>query len=142
MSSDRRRLVGLVVCVVFALVFAEVVTRTGETEIVLLGLFTLAALAANAYVFFYWFRPWRSTRQGEALMVKGWGNAILLNLGFATLAFGEDYWGRDYFRVLGLTAFTVGIAYLLVSLLTSPGAEAYPPRTWLCWLRSRFSRHN
>ena len=104
----------------------------------MLGLFASAALATNVYVVLYWFRPWRATRQGEALMVGKWGNAILLNLGLATLLFGPDYWGRDFFRVLGLTAFTAGICYLLWTLLTSPGAENYPPRScWKWWKRNR-----
>lgn len=134
MKRDRR-LIGLLACVAFALICAEVVTELGATEQVLLVLFSIATLAANLWVFFYWFRPWRATQQGEALMVKGWGNVILLDLGFATLAFGEEYPGRDFFRVLGLTAFTIGICLLLSSLITAPGGEHFPPRSW--WRRPR-----
>lgn len=129
MTTDRKKY-WLVAIVALAAVFAVVVDELGIVEKTVLALFWIATPAANLYVFFYWFRPWRSTRQGEALMVKGWGNLILLDLSLAFIIFGYDYWGRDFFRVLGMTAFTAGICYLLVSLLTSPGAREYPPFKW------------
>lgn len=128
--KNGRRVLGLWGTVLIALVLAILASTLGVTEGVLLVLFAVAAVAANLYVFFYWFRPWRSTRQGEALMVKGWGNLILLNLGLATLVLGENYPGRQFFRVLGLTAFSVGITYLLATLIFSEGAREYPPYRW------------
>jgi hypothetical protein len=127
--TDRRKY-ALWVAVVFAFIVAAVVNQLGWTDPVLLVLFAVGALATNLYVAVYWFRPWRATPQGEALMIGKWGNAILLNLGLAALVFGPNYPGRDYLRVLGLTAFTVGICYLLGSLLTATGARDFPPFRW------------
>lgn len=129
MTTSHRKY-GLFATVAVAAMLAVVVDAIGVVEQTILTLFWVATIAANLYVAVYAFRPWRSTRQGEALMLKGWGNVILLNLSMAFLLFGYDYWGRDFFRVLGMTAFTTGICYLLFTLLTSPGAREYPPFRW------------
>jgi hypothetical protein len=90
-----------------------------------------AAIPTNLYPLFYAFRPWSTTPQGRALMTKAVGNMIVIDVVLATLLFGQDYPGRDLVRVFGFGVFVVGMWYLLVSLLTSPGAVRYPPRSWL-----------
>lgn len=97
---------------------------------VMVVLFFLAFVPALGYTAFYMFRPWRSTPQGRALMVKSWGNVFLLGLGFATLTLGRDFPFRDTIRLTGMSIFVVGYWMLLHSLLTSPGAETFPPRRW------------
>lgn len=106
----------------------EAVSTVDEIMVVL---FFAALLPAVTYTAFYLFRPWRSTPQGRALMVKSWGNVFLLGLGFATLALGRDFPFRDTIRLTGMSLFVVGYWMLLHSLLTSPGAEDYPPFSWL-----------
>lgn len=93
-------------------------------------LFVGCVPAANMYALFYSFRPWRSTRQGQALMMKALGNVIIIDLTVAFMWFG-DYPGRDLLRVVGFSLFWVGINYLLGSLIFSPGASEYPPWSWL-----------
>lgn len=109
-----------------------------SSDDVVLWLIFLCVPAVNLYPLIYAFRPWRSTPQGRALMVKALGNVILIDMGVATLTFGEDYPGRGLIRVIGFTLFVLGINYLFWTLLTSPGAENYPPRSW--WRRLRTSR--
>jgi cadmium resistance protein CadD (predicted permease) len=101
-----------------------------DVDRLVLDLLIVGAVASNLYSFFYAFRPWRKTPQGRALMVKSLGNVIVIDLSLAFVAFG-DYPGRNMLRVLGFTLFVIGIWYLLVSLLTSPGARDYPPWSWL-----------
>lgn len=86
-------------------------------------------LPVNLYPLFYAFRPWSSTPQGRALMVKAVSNAVLIDMGLATTVLG-DYAGREAIRLVGFTLLVVGIWYLFVTLLRAPGAEDYPPRTW------------
>lgn len=98
-------------------------------DMVLFVLILLAALASNLYAFFYMFRPWFRTPQGRALMLKSWGNAILLNMAAAYTIWGE-YEGRHVVRLVGFSIFLAGIVYLLVTLLFSPGSRHYPPWNW------------
>ena len=90
---------------------------------VVMFLFLAAAFAANVYVLVYAFRPWRATAAGRALMVKGIGNMLLLNMIVVALVW-PDYPGRDFVRVVGMIFFTAGIWYLLIVLLRTPR----PPR--------------
>lgn len=94
------------------------------------GIFYAVVIPANLYALFYAFRPWYTTPQGRALMIKAAGNAILLDVIVASLWFGEDYPGRDVIRIVGFGLFTIGILYLLCSLIFSEGARRYPPWSW------------
>lgn len=94
------------------------------SDIIVLCLFLAAGVAVNAYVLVYLTRPWWTTNAGRALMVKAWGNVILVDLALATLILGEDYPGRGVIRVIGMAAFTVGVWYLLIVLVRTPR----PPR--------------
>lgn len=85
---------------------------------------------ANLFPLIYLFRPWRTTPQGRALMLKAWGNLILIDLIVATLVFGEDYPFRDVLRVIGFGTFAGGLWYLFLTLMRAPGAGTYPPRSW------------
>lgn len=105
------------------------IAPTGWAEVVIVILLLGVLPAANLYPLFYAFRPWRSTPQGRALMVKAISNVILLDMAAAVLVFG-DYAGRETVRVAGFALLFLGINYLFVSLLTAPGAEDYPPRSW------------
>lgn len=84
---------------------------------------------ANLYPVVYAFRPWWTTRQGQALMVKAIGNAILIDMILAYHTFG-DFPGRQAMRVIGFSVFTLGMWFLLITLLTSRGARLYPPFAW------------
>jgi putative copper export protein len=86
----------------------------------ILGLLIAAGIAANTYVIVYLTRPWRSTPAGRALMVKAWGNVILIDMALAAGVFGHNYPGRDLIRLIGLTLFAGGMWYLLIVLLRTP----------------------
>lgn len=90
------------------------------SDTIVLVLFLAAGVAVNAYVALYLTRPWWTTNAGRALMVKAWGNVILIDLALATLIFGEDYPGRAVIRVIGMAAFTTGVWYLLIVLVRTP----------------------
>jgi hypothetical protein len=98
-------------------------------EVFLLVTLCVAAPAATFYAFFYVWRPWYSTPQGRALMLKSVGSAMLLDMALAAVLWPE-YPGRDTVRVVAFTLWAVGIVYLLGTLLFSPGARAYPPWSW------------
>lgn len=100
-----------------------------DANAALVVLLIAACVVSNLYSFFYWFRPWRSTPQGRALMVKSLANSTLLNLGVAFQLFG-DYPGRLQIRLVAFTLFVVGVTYLFTTLMTAPGAKDYPPWTW------------
>jgi hypothetical protein len=89
----------------------------------------VAAPASALYAFFYMFRPWHSTPQGRALALKSWGTAILLGMGLAATMW-PTYPFQDAIRLVAFTLWAVGIVYLLVTLLFSPGARRYPPWNW------------
>lgn len=93
-------------------------------------LLTVSSVAAFLYFFFYLFRPWHSTQQGRALMTKAVGNVILLDMMAMPFAVFGEYPGRPIVRLVGFAIFTVGIVYLLLTLLFSPGAKDYPPWNW------------
>jgi hypothetical protein len=95
-----------------------------------LGILLFALPAVNLYPIFYAFRPWRSTHQGQALMLKAIGNLIVLDVVLLYTAFG-DYPLRNVVRIIGFSTFTMGVWYLLISLLIAPNSENYPPRSWL-----------
>lgn len=86
---------------------------------VTLGQFILAAVFANLYFTALWFRPWRTTAAGRALMLKAWGNVILLNMFLVALVW-PDYAWRPYVRFVGLTLFDAGLIYLFVVLVRTP----------------------
>lgn len=94
------------------------------------------AIPANLYPLFYLFRPWRSTPQGQALMVKSLGNLMLIDIIVAYSLFG-DYAGRSLLRAIAFTVFAAGTTYLLVTLLRAPNARRYPPYTWFRWVVRR-----
>jgi membrane-bound metal-dependent hydrolase YbcI (DUF457 family) len=96
----------------------------------------VAAPASLLYAFLYFFRPWYSTPQGQALMLKSVGTAILLGMGLAATMW-PHYPFRDEVRVLAFTLWAVGIVYLLGTLLFSPGSRRYPPWSWLRKLKRR-----
>lgn len=79
----------------------------------------IAAVAVNSYVLVYLTRPWWTTAAGKALMVKGWGNVILIDLFIAVMVFG-DYPGREWIRFAGLTVFDIGVWALLIVLIRTP----------------------
>ena len=96
-------------------------------ELLLFG----CVIPVNLYPVFYLFRPWRPTEQGRALMVKAWGNALLIDMRIATVTLGDDYPGRDVVRAVGFALFAVGNWLLLIALLRSDDDEMYPPRSWI-----------
>jgi hypothetical protein len=98
---------------------------------IVFGEIVVSAVVVAAYLFFYLWRPWYSNAQGRALMTKAVGNVILLDALALPYAIFGDYPGRPYVRLVGMTIFMAGVTYLLVSMLTSPGARDYPPRSWL-----------
>jgi hypothetical protein len=108
----------------------RIVETPGGVVTALLVILLILTPGSLAYVFFYAFRPWRSTQQGRALMVKAVSNALLLVMALMFVIF-DDYPGREVIRLVGLCLLTVGTYYLLSSLLFSPGARQYPPWTWL-----------
>lgn len=99
------------------------------SERVILILVILSVPAVNLYPVFYAFRPWRSTPQGRALMLKALGNVILIDMATLYAWFG-DYALRNEVRIVGFSLFLCGINYLFWTLITSQGAEHYPPRSW------------
>lgn len=103
-------------------------------------LFVGCVPAANLYPLFYIFRPWGTTQQGQALMMKALGNVIIIDLSVAYLLFG-DYPGRDLLRVVGFSLFFVGINYLLASLIFSENASRYPPWSWFRRRRQSLTGH-
>ena len=82
----------------------------------------VAAAAVNIYPFVYLARPWWVTPAGRALMVKAWGNLILIDMSVAFAIWG-DYTGRYLVRAIGMTVFAAGMVYLLVVLLTTPNSQ-------------------
>lgn len=107
-----------------------------DVDTIILVLVWCCVPAVNLYPLLYVFRPWRTTPQGRALMVKACGNVILIDMALAYATFG-DYAARETIRVIGFTLFALGINYLFWTLLRSPGAERYPPQSWLRRLRRR-----
>jgi hypothetical protein len=104
--------------------FAEV------SDVVVFGMIVVSGLTYALYLFFYLFRPWFSTSQGRALMTKAVGNVVLIDALALPFALFGDYPFRWLVRLVGMTIFTVGGVYLLVSLVFSPGAKKYPPWRW------------
>ena len=105
-------------------------------DLVILALLVLVIPAAVMYPIFYAFRPWWSTPQGRALMVMAFSTGLLLSMGLVYIVFGE-YPGRTQVRIVAFSLMVIGINYLFATLLTSPGAEDYPPRSWLRRFRRR-----
>lgn len=98
------------------------------TDVVLLVFVGISTLVSVVYVATYLFRPWRSTPQGKALMVRAWGDIIVLSMALAFALAGE-YPFRSLVRLAGFGVFMGGTIYLTWSLLFSPGARKYPPWT-------------
>ena len=88
-------------------------------------LLIIAGVAVNLYPLVYLTRPWYTTAPGRALMVKAWGNLILVDLSLALYIFGEDYPGREFIATIGLAVFASGVWYLLIVLLRTPGWPLY-----------------
>ena len=109
-----------------------------RSDVIVTTLVVLVLPIVNLYPLLYAFRPWRSTHQGRALMVKALGNMIVIDMAAATLVLGYDYPGRDLVRVVGFALFAAGMYYLAWSMLTAPNHEEYPPYTW--WRRLRRGR--
>jgi hypothetical protein len=89
----------------------------------------VAAPASLLYAFFYAYRPWFHTAPGRALAIKSWGTALLLNMALLATIW-PDYPGRDIVRLVAFVLWAIGIVYLLITLLFSAGARAYPPWNW------------
>lgn len=81
-----------------------------------LAMLVLAGVAVNVYPFVYLTRPWTTTPAGRALMVKAWGNLVLIDMSLAAWLW-PDYPGRWLIRNIGLTLFTVGVWALLLTLM-------------------------
>lgn len=99
------------------------------TDIALLVFVGISTGVSVVYVATYLFRPWRSTPQGKALMVRAWGDIIVLSMALAYAIAGE-YPFRAWIRLAGFGVFMVGTIYLTWSLLSAPGARNYPPWSW------------
>lgn len=106
------------------------------TDALILWLLIAAAVPVNLYPAVYAFRPWRSTPQGRALMTKALGNMLIIDVILARHVFG-DYPYRAQIVVAVFALFVLGIYYLTVTLLTSPGADRYPPLSWVHRRRER-----
>lgn len=83
-----------------------------EADVLVTVLVLTSAVPAFLYTLFYCFRPWTTTPQGRALMVKSWGNVILLGMAVAYALLGE-YDARPVVRAIGFFIFTAGMWYLL-----------------------------
>lgn len=105
-------------------------------EHVVLWTLVYVSIPVNLYPLFYAFRPWRSTPQGRALMIKALGNMGLIDVILAYWLFG-DYFGRQVLRAAMFVLFAVGMTYLFVTLLRAPNAREYPPFTWIRWVTRR-----
>lgn len=100
-------------------------------QTVLFLLFATSAVAANFYVLFFAFRPWRTMMATRALMLLSAGDVALLNLGAASIILGNDRFpAARWLLVLAMFLFLLGRVYLLVALLRAPGNHNYPPRSW------------
>lgn len=95
-----------------------------------LGSMLVSGVALLLFVFLYAFRPWRSTRQGRAVMTSAVGKVILIDALALPFAMFGDYPGRPVVRLVGFAIFTAGSLYLLVSMLLTPGSRMYPPWNW------------
>lgn len=63
--------------------------------------------------------PWRRAPYGWAVMAQNIALLLFSSLGLLLLMFGDDYWGREEFRVLG-RALIFAAALIVVRLLTHP----------------------
>lgn len=97
---------------------------------IILWIFLGCVPPVNLYALFYTLRPWSTTPQGRALWVKALGNVIVIDTAVAFFLFG-DYPFRDFIRVVGMSVFMAGMWGLLLVLLFSPGADRYPPWSWM-----------
>lgn len=84
-----------------------------------LALLVAAAVPVNIYPLVYLTRPWWVSAAGRALMVKAWGNLLLIDLFLASAVWG-DYPGREAVRLAGLSLYLVGVWWLLIVLLRVP----------------------
>lgn len=104
-----------------------------QVDLLIEALIVVCAIPANLYPAFYAFRPWWTTPQGKALMVKAVGNAILIDMGLSVVIFGDDYPMRWLVRVVGFALFGAGVWLLFLALLRSDCDGRYPPARW--WRR-------
>lgn len=78
--------------------------------------------AALLYPLIYLARVrWWKTWVGQALLIKASGAAILLSITGLFQIFGPDYWGRDFFRNVGMALFGIGVWYALIAMLREFG---------------------
>lgn len=98
------------------LVIGHIVNSFFDPDDVVIAQLAVAAVAVNIYPLIYMTRPWYSTAPGRALMVKAWGNLIVIDLSLAYVWLGE-YPGRADVRFAGFALFAIGVWYLLLSLL-------------------------
>lgn len=132
MNSTR----GLVASVLVTIAAAIVVTRAGWTDRTVYWLFVTCAAPVNLLPLFYAFRPWRSTPQGRALMIRSVGDMLLIDVILASMIW--PVWvGQQLLSNVGVAAFVGGLWYLFVAMLRSPGSSNYPPLSWWCRLRGR-----
>lgn len=96
----------------------------------------VAAIGSTLYFIFYAFRPWWLTAQGRALMVMSAGKVLWLDLTLAAVLW-PTHLARPWVFAAAFTVWVVGIAYLLISLLFSPGSRKHPPWSWFCALCRR-----
>ena len=103
------------VSLALAFILATALVQASGVE-TLPWLLCAVGVPANLFPVVYAFRPWRVTIEGRALMVKAWGNLILIDLYLGVLWAG-DYPGREVVRAAGLAAFTYGLWWLFLVLL-------------------------
>lgn len=135
MSNGR----GLAASVLVTVAAAIVVTNAGWTDRTVYWLLISCSVPVNLFPLFYAFRPWRSTPQGRALMIKAVGNLLLIDVILASMIW-PVWTGQRLLSNIGFGAFVGGIWYLFVAMLRSPGSGNYPPVSWLRWWRRRDDR--
>lgn len=87
------------------------------------ALIIIAAPAATMFPIVYWFRPWRQSQIGRALMVKATGMALLIDITIAYYAFGDDYPFRHLVRVIIYGLITLGIWWQFLAMLRAGKRE-------------------
>lgn len=123
MNPVRRGLI-VIVASTFLLanfIIASVVTpdivRDGLNTVAELGLYFLALPAAGLFLgLFMGLSNWRSTLPGRAVAAVGMALVGVLLVNAATLVLGQDYFGREYIRIIAYWGIGVALLYLCYSV--------------------------